>query len=201
VLNEACAHAMRWTMPGGHRPFVAVNLSARQFQEGSLVAVVQAALAKSGLAASNLELEITESMLMQQTDRTVRVLHELESLGVKLAIDDFGTGYSSLAYLKRFPIHKLKIDRSFVNDLPDDDSDTAIVGAIISMAGALGLRVIAEGVETDGQRVFLISAGCNEYQGFLCAPALDPTSFEELAITIGLAHQPGEFTLTASPGN
>ncbi|MBP1690564.1 MAG: diguanylate cyclase/phosphodiesterase with sensor [Deltaproteobacteria bacterium] len=180
VLNEACAHAMRWTMPGGHRPFVAVNLSARQFQEGSLVAVVQAALARSGLAAPNLELEITESMLMQQTDRTVRVLHELESLGVKLAIDDFGTGYSSLGYLKRFPVSTLKIDRSFLRDVARDEDDRAIVSAVMAMARSLDLTVTAEGVERAEQVAFLRELGCDQVQGYLYSRPVPAAEFERL---------------------
>jgi diguanylate cyclase (GGDEF)-like protein/PAS domain S-box-containing protein len=200
VLREAIRQCATWHAKGLSL-IVAVNVSALQFQQVDFVAGIAAVLQEHALPPHYLELELTESILIQDVDETLKRLEALARLGVKLAIDDFGTGYSSLAYLKRFPIHKLKIDRSFVNDLPDDDSDAAIVGAIISMAGALGLRVIAEGVETDEQRVFLISAGCDEYQGFLCSPALDPGAFEELAITIGLTHQPGNFTLTAPPGN
>jgi len=200
VLREAIRQCANWNARG-LSIVVAVNVSALQFQQSDFVEGIAAVLQEHALPPHRLELELTESILIQDVDETLKRLEALARLGVQLAIDDFGTGYSSLAYLKRFPINKLKIDRSFVNDLPDDDSDTAIVGAIISMAGALGLRVIAEGVETDEQRVFLISAGCNEYQGFLCAPALDPIAFEELAITIGLAHQPGKFILTAPPGN
>jgi diguanylate cyclase (GGDEF)-like protein/PAS domain S-box-containing protein len=200
VLREAIRQCASWNAKG-LSIVIAVNVSALQFQQSDFVAGIAAVLQEYALPPHRLELELTESILIQDVDETLKRLEALARLGVQLAIDDFGTGYSSLAYLKRFPIHKLKIDRSFVHDLPDDDSDTAIVGAIISMAGALGLRVIAEGVETDEQRVFLISAGCNEYQGYLCAPALDPAAFEELAITIGLAHQPGEFKLTAPPGN
>ncbi len=200
VLREAIRQCANWNAKG-LSIVIAVNVSALQFQQSDFVAGIAAVLQEHALPPHRLELELTESILIQDVDETLKRLEALARLGVQLAIDDFGTGYSSLAYLKRFPIHKLKIDRSFVNDLPDDDSDTAIVGAIISMAGALGLRVIAEGVETDEQRVFLISAGCDEYQGYLCAPALDPAAFEELAITIGLAHQPGEFILTAPPGN
>ena len=116
---------------------------------------------------------------MRDADEALQRLHALSQLGVRLAIDDFGTGYSSLAYLKRFPIDKLKIDRSFIHDLPGDDSDAAIVRAIIQMARALNLKVIAEGVETEAQRHFLPDEGCDELQGFLFAPALDAFSFEQ----------------------
>jgi len=126
-----------------------------------------------------LELELTESILVQDAEEALNRLHALARLGVNMSIDDFGTGYSSLSYLKRFPIGKLKIDRSFVMGLPDDECDAGIVRAVLQMARALGKRVIAEGVETEPQRQFLQDAGCDEFQGFLFAPALDTLSFEE----------------------
>jgi EAL domain-containing protein (putative c-di-GMP-specific phosphodiesterase class I) len=116
---------------------------------------------------------------VRDADETLQRLQALDRLGVRLSIDDFGTGYSSLAYLKRFPVGKLKIDRSFVSGLPDDQTDAGIVRAIVQMAGALSMKVIAEGVETEPQREFLRSAGCEEFQGFLFAPALDSVSFED----------------------
>jgi EAL domain-containing protein (putative c-di-GMP-specific phosphodiesterase class I) len=139
---------------------------------------VASVLAVSGLPPALLELELTESILVHDADEALHRLHALARLGVKMSIDDFGTGYSSLAYLKRFPIDKLKIDRSFVKGLPDDDSDAGIVSAILQMARALGMKVIAEGVETEAQRQFLLAGGCDEFQGFLFAPALDALSFE-----------------------
>jgi EAL domain-containing protein (putative c-di-GMP-specific phosphodiesterase class I) len=150
-------------------------------------------LSLHGLPPQSLELELTESILIQDAEETLRKLQALATLGVQLAIDDFGTGYSSLSYLKRFPIHKLKIDRSFVQDLPDDESDTAIVNAIIQMAKSLHMKVIAEGVETIEQSDFLIAAACNEYQGFLCTPALEAGKFEDFALRHGLANQSGAF--------
>ena len=135
-------------------------------------------LAVSGLPPHLLELELTESILVRDADEALQRLHALARLGVQLSIDDFGTGYSSLAYLKRFPIGQLKIDRSFVGGLPGDDSDAGLVGAILQMARALGMKVIAEGVETELQRQFLLDAGCDEFQGFLYAQALDALSFE-----------------------
>ena len=136
-------------------------------------------LAAGRLPPALLVLELTESILVHDADGALARLQALARIGVKLAIDDFGTGYSSLAYLKRFPIDRLKIDRSFVQGLPGTDSDAAIVTAILQMVAALGLRVIAEGVETEAQRDFLLRRGCHAYQGWLHAPALDRLSFEK----------------------
>ena len=158
---------------------VAVNVSALQFQQADFVERVAAALAAADLPGALLELELTESILVRDAGEALQRLHALSQLGVKLAIDDFGTGYSSLAYLKRFPIDKLKIDQSFIRNLPADESDTAIARAVIQMARALNLKVNAEGVETEPQRRFLAQEGCDELQGFLFASALDPFSFEQ----------------------
>jgi diguanylate cyclase (GGDEF)-like protein/PAS domain S-box-containing protein len=178
VMTEAVRQAAQWVGRGWRVP-VAVNVSALQFQQPNFVDRLAAVLAEHGLDPQWLELELTESILVHDADDTLHRLNALARLGVRLSIDDFGTGYSSLAYLKRFPIGKLKIDRSFVRGLPDDDSDAGIVRAILQMARALGMRVIAEGVETECQRRFLADAGCSEYQGFLYAPALDSRRFEE----------------------
>ncbi|MCX8016848.1 MAG: EAL domain-containing protein [Rhodocyclaceae bacterium] len=179
VMQEAVRQAAAWHAQGVSLT-VAINVSALQFQQADFVDRVAAVLAEHALPPARLELELTESILIHDIEETMKRLAALAALGVQLVIDDFGTGYSSLSYLKRFPIHKLKIDRSFVNDLPDDESDAAIVEAIIRMAGALGLAVIAEGVETAAQHDFLVAAGCNEYQGYLCAPALEAGAFEAL---------------------
>jgi diguanylate cyclase (GGDEF)-like protein len=178
VLAQAVRQAAAWRARGLELP-VAINVSALQFQQPQFVDRVAAVLADSRLPAPLLELELTESILVRDADEALQRLQALARIGVRLAIDDFGTGYSSLAYLKRFPIGKLKIDRSFVQGLPGDDSDGAIVTAILQMAGALGLRVIAEGVETEGQRRFLLDSGCDEFQGYLYAPPLDGLSFEQ----------------------
>jgi diguanylate cyclase (GGDEF)-like protein len=167
VLIEACRQNRAWQDAGLPPWTVAVNLSALQFQDGSIVAQVREALALSGLAPRWLELEITESVIMQEPERIAGLLGELKALGVRLSIDDFGTGYSSLAYLKRFPLDKIKIDRSFVTDIERDPNDAAIVRMIIGIAKELELRVIAEGVETEGQRAFLQGHACDEIQGFL----------------------------------
>jgi diguanylate cyclase (GGDEF)-like protein len=177
VLSQAVRQAALWHSRGLRVP-IAVNVSALQFQQPHFVDRVASVLAVAGVPPSLLELELTESILVQDADEALHRLHALSRLGVRMSIDDFGTGYSSLSYLKRFPIDKLKIDRSFVSGLPSDDSDVGIVCAILQMARALGMKVIAEGVETESQRAFLQVAGCSEYQGFLFAPALDALSFE-----------------------
>jgi EAL domain-containing protein (putative c-di-GMP-specific phosphodiesterase class I) len=194
VLDAAVRQCSDWNAKGMSL-LMAINVSALQFQQADFVERIDHTLKKHALPPNLLELELTETILIQDVDETMRRLELLAALGVRLAIDDFGTGYSSLSYLKRFPIHKLKIDRSFIQDLPDDESDAAIVNAIIQMSSALHLRVIAEGVETIEQRDFLVAAGCNEYQGFLCTPALETSAFEEFVLGHGLTNQPGEFKL------
>ena len=178
VLQQAVRQAAVWHRRGWELP-VAVNVSALQFQQPGFVGQVAAAVREAGLPAHLLELELTESILVRDADEALLRLRALRSLGVVLAIDDFGTGYSSLGYLKRFPIQRLKIDRSFVQGLPDDESDMGIVGAIVNLARALDLSVIAEGVETEIQRETLQAAGCDHYQGYLYAPALAVPHFEE----------------------
>jgi diguanylate cyclase (GGDEF)-like protein len=165
VLRTACAHAELWRreqMPGLR---VAVNLSARQFEDSNLVDVVARALHESGLPPDCLELEITESLLMRDTERTMATLAELKARGIRIALDDFGTGYSSLAYLKKFPLDSLKIDRSFVKDITRDADDASIAAAIIGLGRNLRLEVIAEGVETEEQLRAL--EGCHGVQGYL----------------------------------
>ncbi|MDR7298211.1 MULTISPECIES: bifunctional diguanylate cyclase/phosphodiesterase [Roseateles] len=178
VLREAVEQAAYWLGRGLRMP-VAVNVSALQFQQARFVENVAAALRDAALPASMLELELTEGVLIGDADEGLKRMQALAALGVTLSIDDFGTGYSSLAYLKRFPIQRLKIDRSFVKGLPNDASDCGIANAIVQMGRALGLQVIAEGVETEAQRDFLAQAGCHEFQGYLYAPALRPEEFEQ----------------------
>jgi len=172
VLFEACRQMCVWLKAGLDIPHVAVNLSPRQFQKENLVQQVKEALVQSGLPASRLELEITESMIMQDPKRAVQTLNELKLMGVMLAIDDFGTGYSSLSNLKHFPIDSLKIDRSFVEGLPEDSDNAAITEAIIAMARKLRLTVVGEGVETAQQMLFLRKSGCHSVQGYLYSRAL-----------------------------
>ncbi|NRF66151.1 EAL domain-containing protein [Aquincola sp. S2] len=178
VLQQAVRQAARWRAEGLLMP-VSINVSALQFQQADFIDRVGNVLRENRLPGSLLELELTESILVHDADEALARLSQLSQLGVRLAIDDFGTGYSSLAYLKRFPIERLKIDRSFIQGVPQDDSDAGIVRAIVQMSAALGMKVIAEGVETEPQRNFLVEAGCDQFQGFLYAPALDALSFDE----------------------
>jgi diguanylate cyclase (GGDEF)-like protein/PAS domain S-box-containing protein len=177
VLRRAVAQAAAWAEAGLWIP-VSVNVSALQFQQPGFVDGVAAVLRDAGLAPQWLELELTESILIQDAQDAMLRLRALAELGVQLAIDDFGTGYSSLAYLKRVPVGRLKIDRSFVSGLPADESDAAIVHAIIQMGRALRLQIVAEGVENEAQRQFLQAAGCDLFQGYLYAPALAAPAFE-----------------------
>jgi diguanylate cyclase (GGDEF)-like protein len=180
VLKTACAEARAWQQAGLPHLNLAVNLSARQFRDSQLAGKVAATLAATGLSPQFLELEITESVIMGDTGHTINALTQLTDLGVRVSIDDFGTGYSSLAYLKRFPVHKLKIDRSFVRDVQTDRDDAAIVQAIITLAKTLDLGVLAEGVESAEQLAFLENLGCDQYQGFHFTPALPATELLEL---------------------
>lgn len=167
VLNTACRQTRIWNDHIQKDLTVAVNLSARQFKDDNLIPMILMALEDSGLNPENLELEITENIVMQDLNSAVDVMEQLKDMGITISIDDFGTGYSSLSYLKRFPISHLKIDKSFVPNLPDDPEDAAIVRAILSLAQNLGLRVVAEGVETWEQLDFLRRHRCDEIQGYL----------------------------------
>ncbi len=178
VLQRACRQAAEWRAQGLDAITVAVNLSARQLHEGGLLARVREALDDSGLAPGALELELTESMLMEDVEDTIATLRAIRALGVRLSVDDFGTGYSSLAYLKRFPLDAVKVDRSFVQDITADPDDVSITRAVITMAHALRLKVVAEGVETEGQLSLLVANRCDEIQGYYFSRPLPP---DELA--------------------
>ena len=166
VLHEACRQNKAWQDAGLPPITVCVNVSARQFRDKSLVRRVVSALQDSGLDAKYLELEMTESLIMLDVELAVATMKELQGLGVHLSIDDFGTGYSSLSALKNFPVSRLKIDKTFINDLPTNENDKAVASAVISLGKKLNLRVIAEGVETDEQLVFLRENNCDEMQGY-----------------------------------
>jgi EAL domain-containing protein (putative c-di-GMP-specific phosphodiesterase class I) len=172
VLQAARAAHREWRERGAPPTRISVNLSARQFLDEDLLRDLRTMIGEDGFALGCLELEITESMVMRDPDRVVALLRELRQLSVRVAIDDFGTGQSSLAYLKRFPVDALKIDHSFVSGIPADLGDAAITQAVIAMGHALGMKVIAEGVETRAQRDFLAAQGCDEYQGYFFSQPL-----------------------------
>jgi len=167
ALREACTQARRWLDEGRNDVVVSVNVSARQFYGHGLVDSVRQTLKEADLPPSHLDLEITETALMGAEQEVIDILNELHGLGVSLSLDDFGVGYASLSQLKRLPIHKIKIDRSFVMDIPHDSDDAAIITAIVGMAEGLGLSVVAEGVETQDQQAFLAALGCRRGQGYL----------------------------------
>jgi diguanylate cyclase (GGDEF)-like protein/PAS domain S-box-containing protein len=180
VLNTACAQNVAWQKQGLPALSMAVNLSARQFADDDLVDDIKQALAVTGIAPELLELELTESMVIQNTERASKVLADIKKLGVRLAIDDFGVGYSSLSHLKRFPIDTLKVDRSFIRDIPQDPEDRAITEAIIAMGKSLKLTVVAEGVETLDQQNFLRDHDCDEMQGFYFSKPITSDQFADL---------------------
>jgi diguanylate cyclase (GGDEF)-like protein/PAS domain S-box-containing protein len=171
VIREVCAEIKRWRDAGLDPPPVALNMSARQFQQKGVEAKVREILRDTGIEPRCMQFELTESMLMQEPEAAAKTLLALNELGVMLAIDDFGTGYSSLSYLKRFPIDALKIDRAFIRDVTVDPDDAAIALAIIGLAHSMKIKVIAEGVETEGQLRFLAEHHCDEIQGFIFSPA------------------------------
>jgi EAL domain-containing protein (putative c-di-GMP-specific phosphodiesterase class I) len=178
VLYTACRQIKIWQKKIGHDLTVAVNLSARQFQQPDLVSQIRNAVLESGIEPSSLEVEITESNAMQNAENTMYTLRELKALGIRISMDDFGTGYSSLNYLKRFPIDTLKLDQIFVRDVTTDATDAAIVSAVISMAHSLNLKVVAEGVETEEQLDFLRRQHCDVIQGYLFSPPMPAEQLE-----------------------
>lgn len=177
VLLAACQQVKGWHDEGFAQVKLAVNLSTKQFRQSRLKETLAVVLAETGFDPRNLEFEITESVLMENTTAVSEVLAELKAMGISISVDDFGTGYSSLSYLKRFPIDALKIDRSFVRDIPADHDDAAIVRAIIAMSRSLRMKVIAEGVETEEQQQFLRAEGCDEIQGYLSGRPVPPEEF------------------------
>ncbi len=180
VLREACADLARWHETDLPRLRMAVNLSARQFREPGLAETIERVLAEHGIAADRLAIEITESAIMHDPGAALATLERLSALGVHLAVDDFGTGYSSLSYLKRFPIDSLKIDKSFVHDITTDPDDAAITQAVIRLAHSLGIKVVAEGVETEAQLAFLQRRGCDAIQGFYFSKPLPAAELARL---------------------
>ena len=180
VLRSACRQAKAWQTAGMPPLSVSVNLSARQFKHQDLVAVVRGALEETGLDPAHLELEVTETLLMEDTKRTVQVLQALREEGVTISLDDFGTGYSSLGYLKHFPIDCIKLDKSFVRDAVSDVQSGAITSAIIALGHSLGLSVVAEGVETVEQLEYLADRSCDVVQGYLFGRPMEPGRIPEV---------------------
>jgi EAL domain-containing protein (putative c-di-GMP-specific phosphodiesterase class I) len=180
VLHESCMQNVAWQRMGMPPLSIAVNLSSRQFLDDSLLADIGDALEKSGMDPTLLELELTESMVIQNVERAAKLLAEIKRLGVRLAIDDFGTGYSSLAQLKNLPIDTLKVDRSFIQNLPNNFEDGAITRAIIDMGKTLHLTVVAEGVENEAQQAFLRESFCDEIRGCHFSKPIEPDQFFKL---------------------
>ncbi|HEX6087157.1 MAG TPA: EAL domain-containing protein [Thermoanaerobaculia bacterium] len=179
VLRKACLQMVEWQKAGTAPPRMGVNVSARQFYQRDFVGMIERVLAETGMAPMRLELEITETVAMQTSQRALEMLRHVRKMGIAVAVDDFGTGQSSLSYLKRFPVDTVKIDRSFVNDLISGENDEWIITAVLMLANHLGLRTIAEGVETDEQCRFLAGHDCREIQGFLIDRPLDAATFAE----------------------
>ncbi|HBB33039.1 MAG TPA: GGDEF domain-containing response regulator, partial [Cyanobacteria bacterium UBA9273] len=180
VLKTACIQARAWQDAGFYPLRIAVNLSGHQFSQPHLGSLVVDILRETGLDPSYLELELTESSLMQNPEAAIATLQELKALGIRISIDDFGTGYSSLSYLSQFPFDVLKIDRSFVCQLTEDAKNTTITTAILQMAHGLNLKVVAEGVETSNQLAFLQGHQCDEIQGYWFSPPVSAEIFSEL---------------------
>lgn len=194
VLREACRQAVAWQQAGLPPMSIAVNLSAVQFGRANVELVVRRALEASGLDPRFLELELTESLLIRDVDSVLATVKRLKALGVQLAIDDFGTGYSSLSYLKRFAFDKLKIDQSFIRDLPADTENVAIVRAILQMAHSLGIKAIAEGVEKESALEQLIVLGCDEAQGYLFARPMPPVQVVDYLTAAARRTPPGAWS-------
>jgi len=177
VVQTACEALVRWREIGLSPLLLSVNLSPRQFRDPNLCMMIEQSIASSGAPAENLELEITESMVMQDVESNNQLIQKLQSMGISFAIDDFGTGYSSFSYLKTLPVNTLKIDRTFIKDIPDDEVDMEITAAIVAVAHNLKLKVIAEGVETIEQQAFLMKLGCDIGQGYLYSKPVTEEAF------------------------
>jgi EAL domain-containing protein (putative c-di-GMP-specific phosphodiesterase class I) len=179
-LREACRQNMEWHRTGLPLVRMAVNISPRQFQRVDIPDLVRRVLTDTGHPPDCLELEITESMIMEDVDRAIEIMQVLAAMGVHLAIDDFGTGYSSLHYLKRFPVRRLKVDRAFVRDVTTDPNDAAIASAVVALARTMQLEVVAEGIETEAQLEFFLDKGCDFCQGFLFGKPAEAAAAAEI---------------------
>jgi EAL domain-containing protein (putative c-di-GMP-specific phosphodiesterase class I) len=183
VAQQACEQAECWRHNIIPTFRIGVNVSAKQFQDPSLIDMIDQVLTNTKLPAENLEIEITEGMIMEDIDKAIRTLLNIKERGVKIAIDDFGTGYSSLSQLKNFPVDRLKIDQSFVADIENDINNRIIIEMISGLAAKMNIEVIAEGIETEEQKQFLLSVGCSQMQGFLFSPAITAKEFNKFANT------------------
>jgi EAL domain-containing protein (putative c-di-GMP-specific phosphodiesterase class I) len=188
VLRQACLQLAEWRRQSGRELRMSVNVAPLQLEQANLVGIVEDTLVQSGLPGDALVLEITEGVLIEAGPLQVRTLRRLRELGPRIALDDFGTGYSALGYLKRFPVDVLKIDRSFVSGLESDRHDTALVQAILALGKGVDMEVVAEGIETPGQRQLLRLLGCRHGQGFLFAP---PLPAAEVAVETAAAARSG----------
>ena len=184
VFHRVCTQIKEWqrNVPGGISGRIAINISPRQFQDSGFIPEIRRCLEETGVDAQQLILELTENLLLGNIEDVAAKMQELRGLGMQLSIDDFGTGYSSLAYLKRLPLHVLKIDRSFIRDLTTDSNDAAIVESILAMAQRLGFQTVGEGVENEEQLVFLQKHQCNFYQGEFYSPPLPADEFQQLLL-------------------
>jgi EAL domain-containing protein (putative c-di-GMP-specific phosphodiesterase class I) len=185
VLRSACIQLREWTRNDHHELKMAVNISGKQLKHPNFLEMLTNIIQETGVDPMNLELEFTESVIMENVENTVDIFRNLKAMGIKLSIDDFGTGYSSLNYLKHFPVDRIKIDKSFVSDVSHNQSDAAIIEAIVAMAQSLSLRVVAEGVENSDQLHSLANLGCDEVQGFYLAM---PMRAEALVENLGKKH-------------
>jgi diguanylate cyclase (GGDEF)-like protein len=199
ALREACLQCRAWLDLGYPSMQVSVNLSPRQFRQKDIVKAIEAILLETRLPARCLELEITETTIMHSTAHTIGALHELTALGVRISVDDFGTSYSSLAYLHRFPVHKLKIDQSFVRDIGADRADTALVGTMVALAKQLKLTSVAEGVETKEQLGYLLDIGCDAGQGYLFSPPIAAAELSSLLEKASMVARPRAHSRSSGP--
>jgi EAL domain-containing protein (putative c-di-GMP-specific phosphodiesterase class I) len=187
VMKTAMAQLSEWYKAGYNPGTLAMNLTVQQLKKDDFIEVLHSLVKETKCKSEWLELEITEGQIMRHPEEAIKTLQQIKEIGIELAVDDFGTGYSSLAYLKRLPIDKLKIDKAFIQGLPDDDEDAAIAKAVIALGKSLNLKVIAEGVETKEQRDFLVENGCKSIQGYFYSRPI-PASEIELLLTNGFTH-------------
>jgi len=180
ILEQACKTAKAWSDDGLGDMSIAVNFSGHQFMEKDVVDKIKATMKNTGIKAHQLEVEVTETVLMEDTDHSIKILKEIQSLGVPIAIDDFGTGYSSLSYLQRFPMDKLKIDRAFVRHLDEQHDNLVLTKTILALCKTMGLKVVAEGVERKEEEQILIDEGCDVVQGFRYSAPIPDSKFRKL---------------------